>query len=138
MFLSFVPMLISLNCVAPEEPTDGLLENLPAIVNTADAFTFSLKGNQYSFEETYTLVMNPDSNSVLNTSLIVTGWSGRDTSKIFLINESDSSYAWYQITGNMIYTRIDELSADEWNHPKKLLFTGNELTGIIQFSMIKE
>jgi len=43
-------MLIFWNCVGPEDPIDGLLEDLPAVVNTVDAFTFNLKGNNYSFE----------------------------------------------------------------------------------------
>ena len=73
-------IFVGWNCVGPEEPTDGLLDDLPAVVNTADVFTFNLKGNKYSFEEQYTLSMQPDSNSVLTTSLIVQNWSGNDTS----------------------------------------------------------
>ena len=39
-------ILVGWNCVGPEEPTDGLLEDLPSVVNTADVFTFNLRGNK--------------------------------------------------------------------------------------------
>ncbi len=136
--LFVVGIIIGWNCVGPEEPIDGLLEDLPSVVNTADVFTFSLKGNKYSYEESYTLEMKPDSNSVISTSLIVSGWSGNDTSKIFFMNASDTTYAWLQILGNMTYTSVDSLSADTKIHPVELLFKGTDLTGTIQFSLIKD
>jgi len=128
----------SWNCVGPEEPLDGLLEDLPAIVNTSDVFTFSLKGNRFTTEETYLLSMKPDSNSVLTTSLVVQNWSGNDTTKIFMINEGDTSYQWFQITGNMIYTAIDSLTSDPKVIPKKIRFETTNFSGILQYSLIKD
>lgn len=137
-WLAIAGILVGWNCVGPEDPTDGLLEDLPSVVNTTDVFTFTLKGNKFSFDESYDLAMKPDSNSVISTSLIVSGWSGNDTSKIFFINSSDTTYAWLQILGNMTYTSVDSLTTDTKAHPAKLLFTGTELTGTIQFSLIKD
>ncbi|HIN19602.1 MAG TPA: hypothetical protein EYM76_01860 [Candidatus Marinimicrobia bacterium] len=131
-------MLIFWNCVGPEDPIDGLLDDLPAVVNTVDAFTFNLKGNNYSFEEEYTLSMKPDSNSVLTTSLIVTNWSGNDTSRIFMMNSGDTTYSWFQITGNLTYSSIDSLTADAKYYPTKLLFEGIGFSGIMQFSLLKK
>jgi len=112
--------------------------DLPAVVNTVDAFTFNLKGNNYSFEEEYTLSMKPDSNSVLTTSLIVTNWSGNDTSRIFMMNSGDTTYSWFQITGNLTYSSIDSLTADAKYYPTKLLFEGIDFSGIMQFSLFKK
>ena len=131
-------MLIGWNCVGPEDPVDGLLEDLPSVVNTANVFTFNLKGNNYSFEEKYRLTMNPDSNSVLTTSLIVTGWSGNDTTRIFYKNAGDTTYAWIQINGNLTYTATDSLTNDSKYHPSKLLLEGTDFTGTMQFSIIKD
>ncbi len=131
-------ILVGWNCVGPEDPIDGLLEDWPAVVNTADVFTFNLKGNNFSFEEKYTLTMKPDSNSVLTTSLIVTGWSGNDTTRIFYKNAGDSTYAWFQITGNITYTASDSLPNDSKYHPSKLLFEGTDFTGTMQYSLIKD
>ena len=131
-------IFVGWNCVGPEEPTDGLLDDLPAVVNTADVFTFNLKGNKYSFEEQYTLSMQPDSNSVLTTSLIVQNWSGSDTSRIFMLNANDTTYSWLQITGNIVDTAVDSLPSDANYHPRKIFFTGTNFSGTMQFSLIKE
>ncbi len=131
-------MMIYWNCVGPEDPIDGLLDDLPAVVNTADAFTFNLKGNKFSFEEEYTLSMKPNSNSVLTTSLIVTNWTGNDTTRIFMMNSDDTTYAWFQIAGNLTYTSTDSLSTDTRYHPSKLLFEGSNFSGTMQFSLFKK
>ena len=44
-----------IGCVGPEESLDGLSTNSPVIVNTAEAFSFSLRGENYTTEETYSL-----------------------------------------------------------------------------------
>jgi hypothetical protein len=82
--------------------------------------------------------MKPDSNTVLTTSLIVTKWSGSDTSRIFMINASDTTYAWFQITGNLTYTAIDSLSNDTKFHPSKIQFEGTDFSGTMLFSLIKD
>ncbi|MFQ6678695.1 MAG: hypothetical protein ACE5D0_10325 [Fidelibacterota bacterium] len=126
------------NCVGPEDPIDGLLEDMPAVVNTPNAFTFNLKGNKYSFEETYTLSMQTDTLTVLTTSLIVQNWVGKDTTRIFMIDEGDTTYSWFQITGNMIYTAVDSLSVEPHNLPKKILFEGTNFTGTLLFTLAKD
>jgi len=138
ILLISVIVFIHWNCVGPEEPLDGLLEDLPAIVNTAEVFTFSLKGNRFTTEETYSLSMKPDSNSVLTTSLIVQNWSGNDTTRIWMINEGDTTYQWFQITGNMIYTAIDSLTSDPTFIPKKIRFETTKFSGVLQYSLIKD
>lgn len=136
-FLLVTGILVCWNCVGPEDPLDGLLDDLPAVVNTPDVFTFNLKGNKYSFEEKYTLSMKPDSNSVLKISLIVQNWTGNDTTRIFLINVIDSTYAWFQITENLIYTVTDSLSWDTKIHPRKIRFEGTNFSGTMLFTLVK-
>jgi len=131
-------ILVYWNCVGPEEPLDGLIEDMAAVVNTANAFTFNLKGNKYTFDENYTLSMQADTNSVLTTSLIVQNWTGRDTTRIFMIDEGDTTYSWFQITGNMIYTAVDSLKDGMQNIPKKILFEGINFTGTLLFTLAKD
>ncbi|HDY75224.1 MAG TPA: hypothetical protein ENH49_01740 [Candidatus Marinimicrobia bacterium] len=131
-------IIVGWNCVGPEDPLDGLLEDLPAVVNTSDAFTFNLKGNKYSFEEKYTLSMQPDSLSVLTTALIVQNWAGKDTTRIFFINASDSTYAWFRITGNLVYTAIESLNVEIQDFPKKILFKGTNFTGTMLYTLVKD
>jgi hypothetical protein len=82
--------------------------------------------------------MKPDSNTVLTTSLIVTNWSGSDTSRIFMINASDTTYAWFQITGNLTYTATDSLSNDTKFHPSNIQIEGINFSGTMQFSLFKD
>ena len=42
---------IYLQCVGPPDPEDGLIDNLPSIINTSDVFSFSLRGDNYDFNE---------------------------------------------------------------------------------------
>ena len=75
--------------VGPPEPQDGLIDNLHSIINTADVFSFSLRGDKYDFNESYDLSFFLDSNSVLSTTLIINEFSGNDTTSIFLKNSLD-------------------------------------------------
>ena len=136
-WLMLAGIIVGWNCVEPEDPLDGLLDDLPAVVNTPDVFTFNLKGNKYSFEENYTLSMQPDSLFELTTLLIVQNWTGNDTTRIFMVNASDSSYAWFQITGNMVYTAVKSLTIETQNFPKKISFKGTEFTGTMLFTLVK-
>ena len=102
--------LLIYGCVGPPEPDDGLIDNLPSIINTSDAFSFSLRGDKYDFNESYDLSFILDSNSVLSTTLIINEFSGNDTTSIFLKNSLDSTLYWYLVLGNSVYSRIDTMS----------------------------
>jgi len=43
------------SCVAPPDHTDGLLENIPAVVNEPDYFSLSILGDKYSEDESWDL-----------------------------------------------------------------------------------
>ena len=49
-FLLAAAMTLS-SCVAPPDHTDGLLENIPAVVNEPDYFSLSILGDKYSEDE---------------------------------------------------------------------------------------
>ena len=113
-------LLLIYGCVGPPEPDDGLIDNLPSIINTSDAFSFSLRGDKYDFNESYDLSFILDSNSVLSTTLIINEFSGNDTTSIFLKNSLDSTLYWYLVLGNSVYSRIDTMSGDPFSYPEKI------------------
>ncbi len=131
-------LLVNWNCVAPEEPLDGLLEDIPAVVNTANVFSFNLKGNNYTFEEDYALNLNLDSADVLTTSLAVTSWSGNDTTLITIYNSTDSTLQWFRIAGNGTFSDQRFMSENSDFYPKKVSLTGVEFFGTLQFSLLKD
>ena len=136
---TYILIAISLfyNCVGPPEPDDGLIENLPFVINTADVFTFALRGNSYDVEESYDLSFALDSNAVLSTTLIVNEFSGSDTTSIYVNNSADSTLLWYLILGNMVYTRSDAMSGNELGYPGKINVVGTNFNGVVDFQIIK-
>ena len=136
---TYILVVVSLlyNCVGPPEPDDGLIENLPFVINTAEAFTFALRGNSYDVEESYDLSFALDSNAVLSTTLIVNEYSGSDTTSIYVNNSADSTLLWYLILGNMVYTRSDAMGVNELGYPEKINVVGTNFNGVVDFQIIK-
>ena len=125
-------------CVGPPDPEDGLIDNLPAIINTSDVFSFSLRGDKYDFNESYDLSFFLDSNSVLLTTLIINEFSGNDTTSIFVNNSLDSTLYWYLVLGNSVYTRTDTMSGDPLSYPEKINAIGTQFNGVVDFQIIKQ
>ena len=136
---TYILIAISLfyNCVGPPEPDDGLIENLPFVINTAEVFTFALLVNSYDVEESYDLSFALDSNAVLSTTLIVNEFSGSDTTSIYVNNSADSTLLWYLILGNMVYTRSDAMGGNELGYPGKINVVGTNFNGVVDFQIIK-
>ena len=135
----YILIVISLfyNCVGPPEPDDGLIENLPFVINTADVFTFALRGNGYDGEESYDLSFALDSNVVLSTTLVVNEYSGSDTTSIYVNSSADSTLLWYLILGNMVYTRSDAMGGNALGYPGKINVVGTNFNGVVDFQIVK-
>ena len=136
---TYILVAISLfyNCVGPPEPDDGLIDNLPFVINTAEVFTFALRGNSYDGEESYDLSFALDSNVVLSTTLIVNEYSGNDTTSIYVNNSADSTLLWYLILGNMVYTRSDPMGGNSHSYPGKINVIGTNFNGVVDFQIVK-
>jgi len=137
---TYILVAISLfyNCVGPPEPDDGLIVNLPFVINTAEVFTFALRGNAYDDEESYDLSFALDSNAVLATTLIVNEYSGSDSTSIYVNNSADSTLLWYLILGNIIYTRTDTMGGNALGYPGKINVVGTNFNGVVDFQIIKK
>jgi hypothetical protein len=137
---TYILVAISLfyNCVGPPEPDDGLIDNLPFVINTAEVFTFALRGNSYEVDEYYDLSFALDSNAVLATTLIVNEYSGSDTTSIYINNSADSTLLWYLILGNMVYTRSDTMGGNALSYPGKINVVGSNFNGVVDFQIIKK
>jgi len=126
------------NCVGPPDPDDGLIDNLPFVINTAEVFTFALRGNSYDVDESYDLSFALDSNAVLSTTLVVNEYSGSDSTLIYLNNSADSTLLGYLILGNIVYTRSDTMSGNELGYPGKINVVGTNFNGVVDFQIIKK
>jgi len=115
-------------CVGPSDPDQGLVENLPVIINTNSAFSFSVRGKNYTFEENIDLSLNlPDSKTVAST-LIVTEYKSTDTTFIELVDVDGLKIYDYMVNSNM--TRVDQTASLK---PKKAILQGRKFSGILQW-----
>jgi len=130
-------MMLS-NCVDPPEYNDGLLENIPAIVNETDFFSLALKGEKITSEESWDLSMIPDSNEILHTTLRV-DYTGKasDSSFINLMTESDTVLMAFLVSssGSVIF---DDTLAQWTKYPQKVTFNANAFSGSLDYQIIKK
>ena len=115
-------------CVGPPGPDQGLVENLPVIINTNSAFSFLVRGDNYTFEENIDLSLNlPDGKTVAST-LIVTEFKSTDTTFIQLVDVDGLKIYDYMVNANM--TRVDQTASVK---PKKAILQGNKFSGILEW-----
>ena len=115
-------------CVSPPGPDQGLVENLPVIINTNSAFSFLVRGDNYTFEENIDLSLNlPDGKTVAST-LIVTEFKSTDTTFIQLVDVDGLKIYDYMVNANM--TRVDQTASLK---PKKAILQGNKFSGILEW-----
>jgi hypothetical protein len=125
-------------CVGPEEPVDGLVDNIPVVVNTAEAFTFSLLADGYSTEETYRLnfPIETEKNELVIT-LVSTEYRSNpnDTTAFWIVNSQDSILHLYRITMNTVNVDIDSVSTR--TTPETIYFKATNFTGMIELVLAK-
>ena len=96
MIYIYIPVFfIYFSCVSPPEYDDGLIENIPAIVNDDDYFSLSVNGNNYNDSLSWELNLDlSDLDEILTTFIV------RDLN----VSPSDSSYIIASIlTGDTIF-----------------------------------
>ena len=125
-------LILIVSCVGPEEPLDGLSKNSPVVVNTNDAFTFSLRAENYSTEENYNLTFSTQNPIEFTTVLMVTGFAGKatDTSYFDIFNSNDSLLNNYVLSSNINVAPIDSLEIDAI--PQKIFFKADDFSGLVQ------
>ncbi len=125
-------MILIIACVGPEEPLDGLTKNTPIVVNTNDAFTFSLNAENYTTEETYILTFSDINPIQLATVLIVNEFAGKtsDTSYFDIFNSNDSLLAHYGLNSNINVAPVEDLETSAI--PNKIFFKADDFSGFVQ------
>jgi len=130
-------VLIS-SCVSPPEYTDGLLENIPAVVNETDYFSLSILGDDYTDEKEWDIALTTVDTDIILSTLVI---------KDLTINSSDSSYLYLmRESGDVIFTAglFSELvwtsqdSIGIIGAPKKVAFSGKKFSGRLEFQILKQ
>lgn len=132
-YLSLViTLMLAIGCVGPEEPLDGLYKNSPVVVNTDESFTFSLRGQNYTTEESYSLSFPLDNPIQLTTVFVVTEFAGRstDTSYFNIFNSNDVLLVEYSLNSNINVAPVENVEVDEI--PQEIFFKADNFSGVVQ------
>ena len=119
------------SCVGPPDPNHGFVENLPAVINTSSAFSFSVRGDKYIIDESINLSLSLQDGKSVASTLIVTDFKSGDTTMVILEDSNGGQIYKYAITGNT--TRVDETSTV---NPKKAVIQSTKFTGIMTWTVI--
>ncbi len=126
--LSLLSFFIS--CVGPPDPDHGLVENLPAVINNSTAFSYSLRGDNHTLEESIDLSLKLSDGEFVASTLIVTDYKSKDTTTVRLEDANGGKIYEYIVTGNA--TRVERLSTTS---PKKAIIQGSKFTGILEWTV---
>ena len=125
-------------CVEPPEYDDGLLTNIPAIVNESDYFSFSINAEDYSKSHSWYLSFNAGNTDTLYTSLVIKDYtvSLSDSTYIKLYNSNNATI--FDILINQDATTIDDIAVEYIGNPNRLEFIANKFNGRIDLQLIKQ
>ena len=125
------------SCVGPPNYTDGLIENVPAIINENDYFSLSLLGDKYSEETKWDLsLITTDLDKIL-TTLIVKDLSigASDSSFLFLVDEEGDTILSAGLFSELIFTSEDSISVI--GIPEKIILDADNFSGRLEYQIIK-
>ena len=125
-------------CVEPPEYDDGLLTNIPAIVNESDYFSFSINAEDYSKSHSWDLFFNAGNTDTLYTSLVIKDYtvSLSESTYIKLYNSNNATI--FDILINQEATTIDDIAVEYIGNPNRLEFIANKFNGRIDLQLIKQ
>ena len=126
LLLFFTPLL--LNCVGPADPDHGLVENLPAVINKNDVFSFVLRADGFNYDKSFDLSLAVPSNKLLLSTLVITDFNSQDSSTIQIIGQNDTLVYSYLIKSNITVT-----SNHDYPSPKISKVRLNNFSGIIDW-----
>ena len=125
------------SCVGPPNYTDGLIENVPAIINENDYFSLSLLGDKYSEETKWDLSLSTTDLDKILTTLIVKDLSigASDSSYLFLVDEEGDTILSAGLFSELIFTSEDSISVI--GIPEKIILDADNFSGRLEYQIIK-
>jgi len=125
-------------CVEPPEYDDGLLLNIPAIVNENDFFSFSINSEDYSMNHSWDLLFNAVNADTLYTSLVIKDYIGSisDSTYVRLYNTNNANI--FDVLVNTEVTTIESIPIEYIGSPSRLEFIADNFSGLIDLQLIKQ
>ncbi len=136
VIFSFIFFLF-FSCVSPPEYTDGLLENIPAVVNDNDYFSLSIYGNDYKDTLDWDLELDLLAHDVLLTTLVVKdiNVSYSDSSQLIMTVDLGDTIFNANILSDLVFASKD--SVKYIGIPNRISFISDNFTGRLEYQLIK-
>ena len=137
LFLLKAVIVLSSSCVAPPDQSDGLLENIPAVVNEPDYFSLSILGDAYSESETWDLNFSANETDVVLTTLALKDVNVKATDSTYfqvLLAEGDTILS-ILIQSDLVWSSLDSIA--KIGVPAVASFDGSNFTGRLEYQLLK-
>lgn len=133
--VSFIILIFG--CVEPPDYDDGLLLNIPAIVNEVDYFSLSLNAEDLTEDYFWELEFESENEDTLYTSLVVKDFSsiGSDSTFLKLYNSNNAEIFNIHISGQM--TSISDIAIEYIGKPNRIELIAAKLNCILDLQLIK-
>ena len=125
------------SCVSPPEHADGLLENLPAIVNETDYFSLSILGDTYSKNESWNLNFSATESDMVLTTLVLKDINVKATDSTYfrIIRADGDTILNFLIQSDFISSSKDSILS--MGVPAIVSFTSVNFTGRLEHQLLK-
>ena len=125
------------SCVGPPNYTDGLIENVPAIINESDYFSLSLFGDKYSEETKWDLSLSTTDSDKILTTMIVKDLSvgASDSSYLYILDEEGDTILSAGLFSELIFASEDSISVI--GIPEKIILNADNFSGRFEYQIIK-
>ena len=125
------------SCVGPPNYTDGLIENVPAVINENDYFSLSLLGDKYSEETKWDLSLSITDLDKILTTMIVKDLSigASDSSYLFLVDGVGDTIFSAGLFSELIFTSEDSISVI--GIPERIILDADNFSGRLEYQIIK-
>jgi len=131
-------LIIIICCVEPPDYDDGLLVNIPAIVNEDDYFSLSLNADLHTKNHNWELDFTSTGQDTLYTSLVIKDFSSSVSDSSFLILYNSNNAEIFNIHINGETTSISEIAIDYIGNPSRVELVSKKLNCLLDLQLIRQ
>ena len=122
----------------PPDYDDGLLVNIPAIINEDDYFSLSLNADLYTQNQNWELDFTSTVEDTLYTSLVIKDFSSSISDSSFLILYNSNNAEIFNIHINGETTSISEIAIEYIGNPSKIELVSKKLNCLLDLQLIRQ
>lgn len=131
-------LIIIICCVEPPDYDDGLLVNIPAIINEDDYFSLSLNADLYTQNHNWELDFTSTGEDTLYTSLVIKEFSSSISDSSFLILYNSNNAEIFNIHINGETTSISEIAIEYIGNPSRIELVSKKLNCLLDLQLIRQ